>query len=203
MFALQMKDMLSEKMITLCFYRELNMNEIQLIRITKPYGETWGKAMEIYDTSFPPEEKRPHKQHIQLMKKNNLYHFYTAMEEQTVIGIIILWKLQKFIFLDYLATLPNVRNKGYGKRIVEQLKKLVDNTIILEVELPDNDLTKRRIDFYTRLGFNLLDFPYYMPQYNNPKEKFAMLLMSSETIDQSVCKDIMHEIHTNAYNSNF
>lgn len=179
------------------------MNEIQLIRITDPFGETWAKAMEIYENSFPPEEKRPYEQHMQLMKKNNSYHFYAAMEEQTVIGIIILWKLQRFIYLDYLATLSNARNKGYGKRIVEQLKELFNDTIILEVELPDNDLAKRRIGFYTRLGFYLLDFPYYMPQYNNPKEKFPMLLMSSHAIDQSACVDIMHEIHTNAYNSDF
>ncbi len=187
-------------MITLYLYRELNMNKIELIRITDTCEETWKKAIAIYETSFPPEEKRPYKEHVRLMKENNSYHFYAAMQEQTITGIVILWELKGFIFLDYLATSSHIRNKGYGKQTVEQLKELFDNTIILEVELPDNDLAKRRIGFYTRSGFNLLDFPYYMPKYNNPKERLPMCLMSFPDItDQTICKDIIHEIHANVY----
>jgi ribosomal protein S18 acetylase RimI-like enzyme len=196
-----MKDMLSEKMITLCFYRELNMSEIQLIRITDPYGKTWEKAMEIYESSFPVEEKRPYEKHLQLVRGNDSYHFYAATEGEMLIGIVILWKLEGFIYLDYLATLSNARNKGYGKRIVEQVKEIFNEPIILEVELPDNDLSQRRIGFYTRLGFHLLNFHYFMPKYNNPKEKFPMLLMSFPyAIEQVDYEHVIMEIHTNAYN---
>ena len=178
------------------------MNKIQLIRITDTCADTWDKAMEIYDVSFPPEEKRPYQQHVKLMQENDAYHFYAAMDGQILIGIVIMWKMQGFIYLDYLATLPGSRNKGYGKMIVEQLKQGCNESIIIEVELPEDDLSNRRIGFYTRLGFHLLDFPYYMPKYDNPKEKFPMLLMSfPDIIDGATCRHVMSEIHTKAYNS--
>jgi ribosomal protein S18 acetylase RimI-like enzyme len=176
------------------------MSEIKLNRITNQDDNTGKAAMLIYENAFPIEEKRPIERHIKLMKENPLFRFYAAMKGEKVIGMIVLWELNDFTYLDYLAVSQDYRNKGYGKLMIRQLQQLYDSLIVLEVEMPDNDLAKRRIKFYTQLGFNLLDFPYFMPKYNNPKEPFPMLLMSfPNIINNSMCEYVMSQIHLNAY----
>ncbi|MDR1180416.1 MAG: GNAT family N-acetyltransferase [Bacteroidales bacterium] len=178
------------------------MSKIELIRITNPNNKTGKEALQIYEEAFPVEEKRPIEKHIKLMQENSLFRFYAAMKGQKVIGMLVVWELSDFIYIDYLATSPNHRNKGYGKMIMEQLQQSSAGLMVLEVEMPDCDLAKRRIEFYTRLGFNLLDFPYFMPKYNNPNEPYPMLLMSfPNKIDNDMCKHVMTQIHLNAYNA--
>ncbi|MDR2409999.1 MAG: GNAT family N-acetyltransferase [Bacteroidales bacterium] len=177
------------------------MIEIKLNRITNQDDNTAKAAILIYENAFPIEEKRPIEKHIKLMKENLLFRFYAAMKGEKIIGMIVLWELNDFTYLDYLAVSQDYRNRGYGKLIVKQLQQLYNGLIVLEVEMPDNNnLARRRIKFYTQLGFNLLDFPYFMPKYNNPKEPFPMLLMSfPNTIDNSMCEYVMSQIHSNAY----
>ncbi len=177
------------------------MDEIKIVRIVNTNDKVWEEAIQIYEEAFPVVEKRPIEQHIQLMEENLSFQFYAAMDNERVVGIVVLWKLSGFIYLDYLATSSDSRNKGYGKIIMRQLQDTFGEPIVLEVEIPDNELSERRVGFYTRLGFNLLDFPYFMPKYNNPKEQFPMLLMSfPDMIDQNTCRYVMNQIHTNAYN---
>ncbi|MDR0368510.1 MAG: GNAT family N-acetyltransferase [Bacteroidales bacterium] len=178
------------------------MNNIVLIRITDTDNPMWKEAMDIYDVSFPAEEKRSHQKHVQLIQENNAYHFYAATENRTVVGMLVLWELQGFVYLDYLATSPHFRNKGFGKQIIERLKALFALPMVLEVELPKTDLAKRRTAFYMRLGFHLSDFPYYMPDYTCPQKKIHMYLMSFPApIDHAVGVHAMREIHAHAYNT--
>jgi ribosomal protein S18 acetylase RimI-like enzyme len=176
------------------------MIEIKLNRIIEQDDNAGKEAMQIYESAFPIEEKRPLEKHIKLMRENPLFRFYAAMNAEKVIGMSVLWELGDFAYIDYLAVAQDDRNKGYGKLIVKQLQHLYNGLMVLEVEMPDKDLAKRRIKFYTQLGFNLLDFPYFMPKYNNPKEVFPMLLMSfPNTIDKNMFEYVMRQIHLNAY----
>ncbi|MDR0605236.1 MAG: GNAT family N-acetyltransferase [Bacteroidales bacterium] len=176
------------------------MIEIKLNRIISQDDDIGKEAIQIYETAFPIEEKRPIEKHIMLMRENPLFRFYAAMKDKEVIGMMVLWKLDGFTYIDYLAVSQDYRNKGYGKLIIKQLQQCCHSLIVLEVEMPDNDLARRRIRFYTQLGFNLLDFPYFMPKYNNPKEPFQMRLMSfPNIIDDNMCEYVIRQIHSNAY----
>jgi ribosomal protein S18 acetylase RimI-like enzyme len=180
--------------------KRLFMNEIKLNQITTSNSKTAKEALRIYENSFPTEEKRSIEKHIKLMKDNPFFRFHAAMKKEQVIGMVVLWELSDFTHIDYLATAPDYRNKGYGKMIIKQIQQLYKGLIVLEVEMPDNDLAKRRINFYTRLGFHLLDFPYFMPKYNHPTEPLSMLLMSfPNIIDNYMCKEVMNQIHSNVY----
>lgn len=71
--------------------------------------------------------------------------------------MITVWELNGFRYVEHLATSPAIRNKGYGKLIMEALKKKFSGIIILEVERPEDEISKRRIEFYKRCGFSLCE----------------------------------------------
>ncbi|MDR2009325.1 MAG: GNAT family N-acetyltransferase [Bacteroidales bacterium] len=176
------------------------MEIINLVQLTDNNGKDWENAIKIYNEAFPAEERRPAEQHAQLLKNDPSYCFYIIKNESDIIGILITWKLDGVIFMDYLATISNTRNKGYGKKIVQKLQSISEYPIILEVELPDNELAQRRIGFYERLGFSIVDTNFFIPKFNNPGEKLPMYLMSFPSpINKETAEIIIKEIHSKIY----
>ena len=58
-----------------------------------------------------------------------------------------------------------------------QKKKL----ICLEVELPEDELTKRRIGFYERNGFVFNEYPYMQPPISKGKSSVPLRIMTYGT----------------------
>lgn len=68
------------------------------------------------------------------------------------------WKTNEFVFLEHFTTCQEIRGKGFGKKALDLLKEK-NKTILLEIEPPDDEITKRRYGFYKRNNF--LMNPYY------------------------------------------
>lgn len=83
------------------------------------------------------------------------------------------------------ATLPEMRNKGYGERIIRQIKDLFPELLVLEVEQPLNEMSARRIGFYQRCGFSLCKQDYVQPLCQEGEKVPSMCLMyaGKESID--------------------
>ena len=68
--------------------------------------------------------------------------------------------------------------------------------VVVEVELPDNELAIRRIGFYQRLGFHLEEhFNYCMPNYNNKGFTPMNLMIYPSLMSNEDCKNIAAEIY--------
>ncbi len=82
--------------------------------------------------------------------------------------------------LNYFLTTycPNIKSKSREEYPEPKL-------VVLEVERPINpssdELSARRIRFYERLGFSLLNFDYHQPPYHSGNEFIPMHLMSFGT----------------------
>lgn len=112
---------------------------------------------------FPPDELKP----LSFIKKainENIYTCYGLFCERIITGYLFLEKLKDTddYLVDYLAVVPEYRNKGLGSEILKLLiEKLPDaKSILVEVEDPDyaeNEddriLQTRRYGFYIRNGF--------------------------------------------------
>ena len=92
-----------------------------------------------------------------------------------------------------------MRGKGIGSEMLKDFIKNSTHPIILEVELPNNEMSVRRIKFYEKLGFVLNYFKYYqMPLRNNckPMEMYimsypkALILEEFESIKNSIYKTV-------------
>ena len=102
---------------------------------------------------------------------------------------------------------PASRNHGYGGCILLALRAHLDTQyapsipFVLEVEMPTDDLSRRRIAFYERHGFALWKKCAYMqPPYRPTDEPLPMLLMVEGRLDEG--KDFLRvkeTIHKEVY----
>lgn len=151
--------------------------------------------------SFPVEERRDDDMQRYNTDNNPLFTVYLINDDDINVGLITLWKLDNFLYVEHLATSPNVRNKGYGKMIMQALLDNFPNSIIvLEVELPEDELSKRRIGFYERCGFTLCKNSYMQPSYRKVGSPIPMYIMFSgiESIDDKF-DNIVSEIYSKVY----
>lgn len=156
---------------------------------------------ELLHSSFPLEERRDDDAQRYNTDHNPAFSCYLICEKGKSIGFITIWKLKGFYYAEHLATSPDVRNKGYGKHIMEELKKqFTDQPIILEVERPEDEMSKRRIGFYQRCGFSLCTQDYIQPAYRKGGKEIPLYLMYIGTPEIDTCyPQIRDEIYQHIY----
>ena len=75
-------------------------------------------------SAFPQEERRENE--FQRKNTDNNPKFeclcITDQETDSVIGLITVWSLNGFRYIEHLATSPHIRNKGYGLKIMKDRK---------------------------------------------------------------------------------
>lgn len=134
-------------------------------------------------TAFPREERRDTMQQRAYTDNNPLFFNNIILEEDKPIGMISYWKMDDFFYIEHFAIDPNLRNGGYGKRVLEVIKEELQSPIVLEVEEPTDEMSIRRINFYKRLGFILHEKPYMQPPYRKGDSGLPMFLMTCGDID--------------------
>jgi len=148
-----------------------------LVRLTSANDVRFQFAWELYNEAFPKNERRELYLQIEILN-NPKYHFEIILEEAVFVGFILWWQFEGIRFIEHLAIHHNLRNKAYGTKIVEQFTAQNEDLILLEVEIPDNEIKKRRIAFYERLGFKLNQYYYQQLPMQTKGEFVDMLIMS-------------------------
>lgn len=159
-------------------------------------------AENLLQTSFPEEEYRELKEQRLNTDNNSLFHNNVIYDKKEPIGIISYWLFNDFCYIEHFAISPEQRNGGYGKIVLEYLNEAIRQPIVLEVELPTTEMSKRRIGFYERLGYKLIQEFYYQPPYRKQNEKLPMYLMINDP--QQKIKDtnsIKKTIYKHVYNT--
>lgn len=99
-------------------------------------------------------------------------------EQNEVIGFLAAWEFKEFRYVENVAVSPDIRGDGIGKRMMNHFMLQSDKPIILEVELPENELKSRRIGFYERLGFHLEKYAYVQPSLRVGQDALPLRIMS-------------------------
>jgi len=134
----------------------------------------------LYLTAFPPEERR---EYIELIKHINIENCTVTLiySNQKVAGFFILWNFNDFVFLEHFAIESELRGQGIGERVLSQIRENLNKPVILETEIPADEIAIRRVSFYLRNGFHLLERHYLQPSYDGIKPEVEMKLMSTES----------------------
>lgn len=127
--------------------------------------------------AFPSEEYRDPAQQRQYTDEKAHFHCNIVTIDGQEVGLINFWDFDTFYYFEHLAILPQQRNGGIGKKVMNSLCQQLNRPIVLEVEMPDNELAQRRIGFYQRQGFKLWDNPYLQPPYKAGDDFLPMHLM--------------------------
>lgn len=174
------------------------LNMIQLIPITHSTVLNID-FKQIYEEAFPMDERREWNQLSELLA-NPQFSFNGIYDEQKLIGLISVWNLNKFSFIEHFAIRGSERGKGFGSQVLQLIRSRISNPVILEVEEPFNDTSRKRIAFYECQNFLVSDCEYYQPPYSIGKSKVKMLLMSfPERIKPKDFINIKSQIYQSVY----
>ena len=117
---------------------------------------------------FPPAERKPLAM-IERQVRTGQYDTLGLFRGETLLAYAFLWRDKEghCALLDYLVVCRGGRGQGTGSAFMEQLKAHYGgfDGLLVEAEAEDpqageeqNTLRRRRIDFYRRCGFRMLDY---------------------------------------------
>ncbi len=159
-------------------------------------------AENLYITSFSPNERRDFNVAVDLQTSSPVT-FFVIFENDIAIGILVIWELADFLYIEHLAIDPNLRGKGLGSGIVKEILSKSLKQVILEVERPETIEAQRRIRFYQNMGLVLnADWNYIQPAYDKEKEAVPMFLMSRNPLDSTEYEKIRDELYARVYSIN-
>lgn len=159
---------------------------LQIQRISTANSVLYRFMEETLVSSFPLEEYRDLEELKRFTDGNALFHNNVLTDNGQPVGILTYWDFGRFVYVEHFAIAANLRNKGYGEKALVCLQQAVGRPIVLEVEEPTNELTRRRIAFYQRNGFVLWEVDYLQPPYK-PGEGFLPLrIMAKGGLDCSM-----------------
>lgn len=175
---------------------------MQFLRITGPHPylatiQVW------YEQAFPMEERRDFTQLLQMLDSPDM-HICALVEQEKPIGFIIYWQWDNLIYVEHFAVDPEQRGRQLGQKALQSLMTLEKATYVLEVELPTDDMSQRRVRFYERQGFFLNPFAYKQPPYRSNGTAIPMKLMSIPAIEdwnafQQVSQQIDEKVYRRFY----
>lgn len=131
-----------------------------------------------YCETFPADERRNEKQ-FRALFSNPKVKIFAVLDELQNIGYLICWELTDFVFLEHFEIFSDFRSQKYGSQIIAGLFKDYSR-IVLEAEPAGlNEDSKRRISFYERNGFQIIDQSYVQPPYDPDKNALDLWLLAN------------------------
>lgn len=139
--------------------------------------ENFDIAYDILECSFIPAELKEYKVLKAQWEKGEV--IIEGIEfENKLAGVITLWVFKEFVFAENFAIKKELRNKGLGATLLQDvINKYKEKMIILEVEPAESQTQARRIGFYERNGFTLSPFCYIQPPLRKGCEDVSLQIM--------------------------
>lgn len=152
------------------------------LRITGPH--TYLDVIQLwYETAFPADERRCFDDVRRLLSCPDM-HLCALINQDQLVGFMIYWQWPDVgvLFIEHFAIDPDRRGQRFGEQAIDYVKRVANASIVLEVELPTDTLSQRRIRFYERLEFSLNTYAYAQPPYERGNPAIPMKLMSIPAI---------------------
>ncbi|WP_332023798.1 GNAT family N-acetyltransferase [Kaistella sp.] len=139
------------------------------------------RVQEIYKSyceTFPEDERRSEQQFRHLFS-NPRVKVFSVLKDLKNIGYLISWELTNFVFIEHFEIFSEFRSLKYGSEIISHLYKNYSH-IVLEAEPEDQDENAaRRISFYEKNGFMVIDENYVQPCYDPEKNSLNLWLLAN------------------------
>ena len=151
------------------------------------------RIFSVYEKTFPEDERRGKEQFLALSENPDVYIF-SIKNDEIAIGYLIFWEISDFYFLEHFEVFEEFRNQKFGSEILTQLQEKYEK-IMLEAEPKNqNEMAEKRIRFYEKNGFSILDENYLQPSYGSGKNELPLFLLSNflpENISEKI--NLIHE----------
>lgn len=133
---------------------------------------------DLMEQAFPKTELLGKEIHYQNFQRMDFFG-KKYEDEKGLAAFIIGYQEDQYLFLEYFAVREDLRQHGIGSKFLKALITVTSNQpIYLEAELPQTEISKRRIGFYERQGFQLNTYDYQMPLFDNGYGGSPLYIMS-------------------------
>ena len=149
---------------------------MHFIRLRTNQDERYQTAMELYKNSFPLFEQREDQIQIEVLNHED-FCFNLIYDDEIFVGIILFWESEHVIYVEHFCINPQLRGKTYGKRALEILKQQ-KKPVILEIDPPVDEISRRRKEFYQRADFKVNDFIHIHPPYRKGFQGHELRILS-------------------------
>lgn len=152
---------------------------MELRRITRMEDPQLAEVISLYQQAFPASERREVNQLKRLVTEQPAMFFHIITEGKKLAGLFIYWKLEDFYYLEHLAVYPEMRNQKIGQKVLDYIREHLLGEHLLEVEPAVDEMTSRRINYYRRNGYEVVEKQYRQPAYDDPEKSYPLWLMSN------------------------
>lgn len=159
--------------------------------------------LKLYNGNFPDNERRLYKDTDDLAefikKKGGKFHAFTAKDGTEVIAFLSYWNFEGYTYIEHFTVAEPQRGRRIGTEMLHHLFKTVSENVLLEVEKPETEEAKRRIEFYERNQFRVRkELDYTQPPYSKEQGPVEMLLMTHGDVDlkdKSSIREMLREVY--------
>lgn len=152
---------------------------IGLDRILSAEDPRMAELITLYEEAFPESERRDIRQLKELIGNCPRMYFNAVEEEGQLAGLFVYWNFGDFYYLEHLAVYAHMRNRKIGQQVLEYVAKHLSGVRLLEVEPPVTEISVRRINYYRRNGYEVLDETYRQPSYRRTGEDYSLWIMGN------------------------
>ena len=153
---------------------------MNLIRITNPDDPALDRLIPLYEESFPEEERRAIGPLKELIRNQPAMCFNAVECDGELSGLFVYWNMDDFYYLEHLAVFPAMRNKKIGQQVLDFVAAHLKGLRLLEVEPTTDEMTTRRVNYYRRNGYEVLDKTYVQPSYHALEDACPLWIMGNE-----------------------
>lgn len=158
---------------------------MKMTRITNPDEVCFNRLMELYQEAFPAEERRDVEQLKRLIREKEAMYFNVVEFDGELAGLFVYWDFKEFFYLEHLAVYAEMRNNKIGQQVLDYTKEHLKGIRLLEVEPADNEMAARRIAYYERNGYQVLDKSYIQPSYDGIRSSIPLWIMGNKPYEDA------------------
>ena len=126
---------------------------MRLRRITHNSDSELRQLIALQRETFPEYPKHTEESWIDFVDNYTAMSFNAVYENDELAGLFIYWDLENSYYIHFIAVFPEMRNRKIGQQIMDWVAVNMNNPVFLESEVPYDEITTRRLNFYKRNGF--------------------------------------------------
>ncbi|MCC8035612.1 MAG: GNAT family N-acetyltransferase [Rikenellaceae bacterium] len=151
---------------------------MELLKITPSESRLWEQVWRLYNESFPEYGRRRVSSHTMACEDPD-FHTYISIDNGNLLALLFYWTYGKTIYIEHVAVDPQMRGKNIGSKLLTSFARdNADSTIMLEIDPPVDEISKRRLAFYERIGFKNTGRIFTHPSYSRNGQGHELLVLS-------------------------
>ncbi|MBR3992582.1 MAG: GNAT family N-acetyltransferase [Anaerotignum sp.] len=165
-------------------------------RITE---KTFDEIFPLMEAAFPVTELREKEDQRRLLQEE-CYRLYGVRKGGVFAAVFATWEIEDFLYIEHFAVKEEYRNGGYGGKLLDRLLEEKGRPMVLEVEVPEDEMTCRRVGFYERHGLVYNDYPYLQPPMRKGQDMLPLRFMTKPTaVDKKTYERYKKQIYRIVY----